>query len=67
MFRRRLFKYVVPVILISIIINIPKFFELEIETRYYQQTYNETEEKNSTDFEVVTETYEVIMGIKLAF
>ena len=38
LFRRRLFKYVVPVILISIIINIPKFFESRVHGEYVNET-----------------------------
>ena len=53
------FYYTLPTVSFSILYNIPKFFELETETRYYYHTYNETEEKNSIDLEVVTETYEV--------
>lgn len=30
--RRRLFKYVVPVVLISTLVNLPKFFESRVET-----------------------------------
>ena len=33
-FRHRLFKYVVPVILISIVINIPKFLESKVVRKY---------------------------------
>ena len=36
--RRRLFKYVVPVVLISIIINIPKFFESRVRGEYINGT-----------------------------
>ena len=36
--RRRLFKYVVPVVLISIIINIPKFFESRVQGQYINGT-----------------------------
>lgn len=53
--------YTVPTVSFAILYNIPKFFELKTETRYYHQTYNETEEKNSTDLQTVTETYEVII------
>ena len=37
-FRRRLFKYVVPVILISIVINIPKFLESKVVRKYIDTT-----------------------------
>ena len=37
-FRRRLFKYVVPVILISIVINIPKFLESKVVSKYIDAT-----------------------------
>ena len=37
-FRRRLFKYVVPVILISIVINIPKFLESKVVRKYIDAT-----------------------------
>ena len=53
--------YTVPTVSFAILYNIPKFFELKTETRYYHQTYNETEEKNGTDLQTVTETYEVII------
>ena len=57
--------YILPTVSFSILYNIPKFFELKTETRYFHQTFNETGEQNSTDLQVVTETYEVIIDIHL--
>ena len=54
------FVYIAMIVVFSFLFNIARFFELKTETRYYHQTYNETEEKNSTDLQTVTETYEVI-------
>ena len=52
--------YTLPTVSFSILYNIPKFFELEIETRYYHhQPYNNETEENNTTYEGVTETYEV--------
>jgi hypothetical protein len=52
--RKRLFKYVIPVIIISIIINIPKFLESYIET-YYKVW----DAENNTTKTITTEMYQV--------
>ena len=61
--RRRVAKYLIPVFVLSVLINVPKFFEAEIEynkaeedfghsangTDYYGQYGNITDHLNDTD------------------
>ena len=52
--RKRLFKYVIPVIIISTIINIPKFLESYVETYYKVWDAETNTTKTIVDLQEVT-------------